>query len=57
MIINLGEDPFFEVYLIPSTTWILDQGLDSPPSKTRTVQPGDAFEDTVFKPDFDIVKL
>jgi hypothetical protein len=26
-------------------------------SKKRTVQPGEAFEDTVFKPGFEIVKF
>jgi hypothetical protein len=30
---------------------------DHHPSKKRTVQPGDLFEDTAFKPGFEIVKL
>jgi hypothetical protein len=35
----------------------LSENLDHHPPKKRTVQPGYAFEDTAFKPGFEIVKF
>ncbi len=38
--------------------WLrLSQNLDHQPPKKRTINPGDAFEDTAFKPGLEIVKF
>jgi hypothetical protein len=46
-----------EATLVPLDRSWLPLSEDPDPKKKQTVQPGDAFEDTAFKPGFEIVKF
>ncbi len=48
-----------EATLVPlDRSWLpLSENPDQQPPKKWTVQPGDAFEGTAFKPGFEIVKF